>query len=120
MSTGRRKVHTRYVVPDFKAIHAGQEAKLAARREKNAPLVPIPLQLNTEERARSRQKFDEMMKEKEKEVERALEERRRQREAEEEQEIREIRRKAVPKAHEIPEWYTNAPRRKGQDIGNGD
>ena len=61
---------------------------------------------------RERRKFDGMMKEKEKENQRAMEERRRQQEEEEEREIRKMRRRAVPKAHEVRDWYNTAPRRK--------
>lgn len=52
------------------------------------------------------------MKERERELEREREERRQQREEEEERETKELRRKAIPKAHEVPEWYRDAPRRQ--------
>jgi hypothetical protein len=112
ISTGRKRVHARHPIPDFKALHASQEAKLTTRRAKPNPILPLPLHLSTEERMRERRKFDGMMKEKEKENQRAMEERRRQREEEEEREIREMRRRAVPKAHEVPDWYNTAPRRR--------
>jgi hypothetical protein len=112
ISTGSKRVHARHPIPDFKALHATQEAKLATRRVKPNPVLPLPLQLSTEERMRERRKFDEMMKEKEKENQRAMEERRRQREQEEEREVREMRKRAVPRAHDVPEWYTTAPRRR--------
>jgi hypothetical protein len=115
-TTGRRG---RLPVPDFKALHTAEEAKVAVRKERYAPVFPMPLHLSTDDRARERQKFDGMIKEKEREVERALEERKRDREAEEEKEVREIRRRAVPKAHEIPEWYTKAPKRKEREGGLG-
>jgi Targeting protein for Xklp2 (TPX2) domain len=117
--TGPRERSHRLPVPDFKALHTAEEAKLAMRKERYTPVLPVPLNLSTDDRARERQKFDEMIKEKEREVERALEERKREREAEAEKEVREIRRRAVPKAHEIPEWYTKAPKRKEREGGLG-
>ena len=47
----------------------------------------------------------------EREAEREREERRRLEAIEEEKEIRELRRRAVPKANEMPEWYAQAPKR---------
>lgn len=113
VSTGRNRLHhNRHQVPDFKLLHAAQQAEfLASRKDKN-PVQPIPFQLCTDDRAKERQKFDEMIREKQKEIERAMEEKRREKEAEEEREVKEIRRKAVPKAHEVPEWYSQAPTRK--------
>ncbi|SJK99716.1 uncharacterized protein ARMOST_03027 [Armillaria ostoyae] len=101
----------RYPIPDFKALHAAEQAKLAARKEHIIPVKPIAKEFSTDERIKERRIFDERIKEKEVEMERALEERRKQREQEEEREVRELRRKAVPKAHEVPEWYKDAPRR---------
>ncbi|PBL04105.1 hypothetical protein ARMGADRAFT_43217 [Armillaria gallica] len=101
----------RYPIPDFKALHAAEQAKLAARKEHIIPVKPIAKEFSTDERIKERRIFDERIKEKEAEMERALEERRKQREQEEEREVRELRRKAVPKAHEVPEWYKDAPRR---------
>ncbi|KAK0476412.1 hypothetical protein IW261DRAFT_422127 [Armillaria novae-zelandiae] len=98
-------------IPDFKALHAAEEARLAARKEHIIPVKPIAKEFSTDERIKERRMFDERIKEKEAEMERALEERRKQREQEEEKEVRELRRKAVPKAHEVPEWYKDAPRR---------
>jgi hypothetical protein len=45
---------------------------------------------------------------------------RREREAEEERELREMRRRAVPRAHEVPEWYREAPKKKKRDLGGDD
>ncbi|KAG7444833.1 uncharacterized protein BT62DRAFT_933884 [Guyanagaster necrorhizus] len=101
----------RYAIPDFKALHAAEEARLAARKELIIPVKPIAKEFNTDERIKERRMFDERIKEKEAEMERALEERRKQREEEEERQVRELRRKAVPKAHEVPEWYKDAPKR---------
>ena len=68
--------------------------------------------MRTNFRAIARQEFDEMIKEKSKEIERVLERRKKELEAEEEKEVMEIRRRAVPKANEVPEWYRTAPKRK--------
>ena len=53
------------------------------------------------------------------ELERQAEERRRQRELEEEAEVRELRRRAVPKANEVPEWYAFAPKKAKADTAGG-
>jgi hypothetical protein len=104
---------TSHFVPDFKGMHAAQEAALANRKKENiAPVLPLPLELNTDIRAREREKFDQMVRAKEMEVARQIEERRLRKEMEEEDEIRVLRKKAVPKAHEVPEWYVHAPKRR--------
>ncbi|GLB43754.1 putative targeting protein for Xklp2 (TPX2) [Lyophyllum shimeji] len=92
-----------YQVPDFKTLHALHDAELALPRE--------------------REKFDEHVREKERELEREREQKRREREELEEREIRELRKKAVPRAHEVPEWYKDAPRiqREKREVeSNGD
>lgn len=91
--------------------HAMHDAAMSKRRKKVAPTVPIPIVFSTDDRAKERAKFDERVKERDLELERARKELRRQREAQEELEIKELRRKAVPKAHEVPEWYKDAPKR---------
>lgn len=111
LTAQRQKPHNPLPVPDFKALHAAQEAELALRKDKITPVLPLPIELNTDGRAKEREKFDELMREKEKELERAIEERRKQKEAEEEKEVKEIRRRAVPKAHEVPQWYKEAPKK---------
>lgn len=105
-------------VPDFKALHAAHEASVAARKEHIAPVVPQPLQLSTEIRAKEREKFEEARRAREQEIERQMEERRRQKELEEEKEIRELRKRAVPKANAIPHWYADAPKKKGGSVGS--
>jgi predicted Holliday junction resolvase-like endonuclease len=87
------------------------------RKEQITPIIPVPIELKTNHRARVRNEFDEMVKEKEREIERALEERKKELEAEEEKEVREIRRRAIPKAHDVPEWYREAPKRKREREG---
>ncbi|GLB45941.1 putative targeting protein for Xklp2 (TPX2) [Lyophyllum shimeji] len=112
-----------YQVPDFKTLHALHDAELALRKENIAPVIPLPRELNTEWRAREREKFDEHVREKERELEREREQKRREREELEEREIRELRKKAVPRAHEVPEWYKDAPRiqREKREVeSNGD
>jgi len=99
-------------IPDFKALHAAHNAELALRKENIRPTIPLPIRWETDERVKERQKFDEMMREKEREQERLMEVRRREQEEQEEKEVRELRKKAVPKAHEVPEWYKEAPKRK--------
>lgn len=99
-------------IPDFKALHAAHNAELALRKENIRPTIPLPIRWETDERVKERQKFDEMMKEKEREQERLMEVRRREQEEQEEREVRELRKKAIPKAHEVPEWYKEAPKRK--------
>ncbi|KAG0706662.1 hypothetical protein DFH29DRAFT_136307 [Suillus ampliporus] len=115
------RVHRqRHLVPDFKALHEAHQASLACRKEHAVPIVPAPpIVLNTEIRAREREKFDQMMRMKEEEIERAKEERRRQRDAEEEREIKELRKRAIPKANEVPEWYADMPKKGGSVGGSG-
>ncbi|KAK7027080.1 hypothetical protein R3P38DRAFT_2777182 [Favolaschia claudopus] len=56
-----------------------------------------------------RELFDEKVREKERELEVARELQRREREEEQAKEIREMRRRAVPK---VPDWYKEAPKKK--------
>jgi hypothetical protein len=53
-----------------------------------------------------------MIRVKELEIERQEEERRIQRDLEEEKEVRALRKKAVPRANKVPEWYDEVPKRK--------
>ncbi|KAG1813841.1 uncharacterized protein BJ212DRAFT_1300738 [Suillus subaureus] len=110
----------RHPVPDFKVLHEAHQASLAWRKEHIIPIVPAPpIVLSTEIRAREREKFDQMMRIKEEEIQQAKEERRRQRDAEEEREIKELRKRAIPKANEIPEWYADMPKKGGSVGGSG-
>ncbi|KAF8167217.1 hypothetical protein B0H34DRAFT_680868 [Crassisporium funariophilum] len=110
----KEQPHARHhiVIPDFKALHAAQEAKLALRKENITPVVSLPIRWETDLRVKERQKFDERMREKEREQERLMEVKRSEREEQEERELRELRKKAIPKAHEVPEWYKEAPKKK--------
>lgn len=103
-------------VPDFKTLHAQQEAELALRKENIHPVLPLPIQFTTDSRMKEREKFDQRVKEKEREMERAMEQRRKEREENEEREVRELRKKAIPRAHEVPDWYREAPKRKTKEV----
>ncbi|KAF9077789.1 hypothetical protein BDP27DRAFT_1311680 [Rhodocollybia butyracea] len=107
----KQKLHTAYTVPDFKASHAAQDALLSSLRGQIKPVAPLPMEFHTDARARERIKYNERVREKELEMERALEEKKRQQAEEVERELRELRKKAIPKAHAVPDWYKDAPRR---------
>ncbi|KAF4604489.1 hypothetical protein EYR40_003263 [Pleurotus pulmonarius] len=99
-------------VPDFKALHAMHESTFANRRGQITPVIPAPIQFQTDIRAKKREKFDEMVRAKEREKQLMEERMERERALEEEKEIMLMRRKAIPRAHEVPEWYKEAPKRK--------
>ncbi|THH08484.1 hypothetical protein EW145_g2688 [Phellinidium pouzarii] len=105
-------------IPDFKSIHAIQEANLAGmaaqRREFIVPTVPVSPHFLTDIRLLEREKFDEARRLREKEIERMIEEKRREREEEQERELREARKRAVPRANAVPEWYADAPKRSAK------
>jgi hypothetical protein len=84
------------------------------------PVAPVAHEMHTEIRAREREEFDRIVRAKEMELERQKEERRLQQELEEEMEIRELRKKAVPRAHDVPEWYADVPKRQGTAASRGD
>lgn len=98
-------------IPDFKALHAAHESTMAQRRAEVHRTVPVGFDFATDARAQDRERFEEARRARERELERQAEERRRERELEEEAEIKELRRRAVPKANEVPEWYAFAPKR---------
>ncbi|KAF5311919.1 hypothetical protein D9619_002427 [Psilocybe cf. subviscida] len=99
-------------IPDFAAMHAAQAALLARAKASLPPLTkPHGPALTTEARMKERAVFDAHIKEKEAEEERKKEEERRRIEEEEELEIKELRKRAVPKAHEVPEWYRDMPKK---------
>lgn len=103
--------NTRRAVPDFKKIHAAQEVAALKNRKPKVPVVPVPLKLSTDARVAERSAFDQRTREKEREKQAKLEEERIRREREEEEELKEIRRNAVPKVNEVPDWYKDAPKR---------
>ena len=98
-------------IPDFKALHEAEAQRLAARREHIVPVHPQEFHFSSDIRAQEREKYDEARRALELEAERLLEEKRRLEAIQEEEEIRELRRRAVPKANEVPEWYAHAPKR---------
>ncbi|KAI0652563.1 hypothetical protein C8Q79DRAFT_997569 [Trametes meyenii] len=117
-SLRRSKTQTGHAIPDFKALHALHQSQLAQRKAEIVPVVPLPVEFQTDARAREREKFEEARRAREAELERQREERRRQQELEEEREIKELRRRAVPKANEVPEWYALAPKKSKAGTGN--
>lgn len=118
ISLRQSKAYAAHPIPDFKALHAMQQSLLAQRKAEIAPVVPLQIELSTEARAREREQFEEARRAREAELERQREERRRQQEFEEEQEIKELRKRAVPKANEVPEWYALAPKKSRAGTGN--
>ncbi|KIM82197.1 hypothetical protein PILCRDRAFT_785620 [Piloderma croceum F 1598] len=101
-------------IPDFKSLHAAElQTSRAFRKEHIAPTMPITPELSTKFRAKEREQFDKVMRQKEEEMGRIKEARQKARQEEEDREIKELRKKAVPKAHEIPEWYADAPKKGG-------
>lgn len=106
-------------VPDSKALRASHEAKMVFHREGVVPSMPVvPFFFCTEQRAKEREKFDGLVRRKEEEIQRLKEEQQRREAEEEERAIKELRRKAIPKANEIPEWYAGMPKRKGTAVRN--
>ncbi|CCL98916.1 uncharacterized protein FIBRA_00923 [Fibroporia radiculosa] len=120
--------HASVSIPDFKAMHAAQESALQARRGQIVPVTAVDFELATDARAREREEYDRARRAREEELARQMEERRRLQAVEEEREVRELRRRAVPRAHEVPEWYARAPKRAaktrpagaGRDSAAGD
>ncbi|KAG6876757.1 hypothetical protein C0993_000607 [Termitomyces sp. T159_Od127] len=112
----KRRMRKHHQVPDFKTIHAAEEARLGLRKRSMVPTVPLPFELSTDGRAREREKFEEHLRQKERESQRVLEEKRREEQEMEERAIKELRKKAVPRAHEVPEWYKDVPKRKIRDL----
>jgi Targeting protein for Xklp2 (TPX2) domain len=105
------KLKSKHSIPDFKALHAAHEAELALRKENIHPIVPVPPKFETDARMKERHKFEEQVREKELQRHLELEQKRKERQEREEEEIRELRKKAIPKAHEVPEWYRDAPKK---------
>lgn len=101
--------------PNFKAIHAALDVSIAQRKENIHPTVPLSMQWETDLRMQERRKFDAKVKEREREKEKEEEMRRILCEAEEEREIKELRKRLVVKAHEVPEWYSKMPKSKKKE-----
>ncbi|KAJ7101926.1 hypothetical protein C8R44DRAFT_887719 [Mycena epipterygia] len=110
-------VHAKsYTVPDFKALHASLAASLAARRPPVAATVPVGTVLSTDVRAKERRVWEEEVRVREAALEAARAKEQAEREEREALEVKEARKKAVVKAHDVPEWYKEAPRR-GEGAG---
>lgn len=110
------KTNPLHPVPEAKAHRTSHPAAFIIHKDSVVPSVPVPFFFCTEQRAKEREKFDEIVKRKDEEMKR-LKEEQRQREAEEEERaIKELRRKAIPKANEIPGWYADMPKRKGTAV----
>ena len=83
------------------------------RSKRRMPLiVPETFRFSTEQRAKDREKFDEVVRVKQREKERQSEEDRAAKAVEEEREVKEMRKRAVPKANSVPGWYATMPKRK--------
>ncbi|KAF9235381.1 hypothetical protein BU15DRAFT_51475 [Melanogaster broomeanus] len=106
-----------HAVPDIKTLQESRQVALGCRKENNVPSRPVmPFFFSTEQRAKERERFDEMVRRKEEEMERLKEEQRRLEAEEEDRAIMELRRKAIPKANSVPEWYAGMPKRKGTAV----
>ena len=93
--------------------HLRSNISSAGTRSQRKPLiVPEGFRFSTEQRAKEREEFDRGVRVKQEEKERRLEEERAAKAVEEEQEMKEMRKRAVPKASGIPEWYAAMPKRK--------
>ncbi|KAL5519583.1 hypothetical protein ACEPAH_1266 [Sanghuangporus vaninii] len=90
---------------------ASLEILATRRREQITPTIPVSPHFMVDTRLAQRHKFDDAQRAKEKEAERIREEQRRAKEAEEEREWREARKRTIPRANQIPEWYTQVPKR---------
>ena len=81
-------------------------------RKRKALIIPEEFKFSTEKRAKDREEFDKGVRVKQEEKDRRLEEERAAKAVEEEREIKEMRKRAVPKASTVPEWYAAMPKRK--------
>ena len=75
--------------------------------------MPVTPALKTKSRAEERERFDEMIRRREEEMDRIKEEKRKAMEEAEEIEVKELRKRTIPKAHEVPKWYEDAPKKGG-------
>lgn len=100
-------------IPDFKTLHSAHEQSVAKTKEQKVhPTVPKPIEFYTDLRAKKRGAFEEKVKSKESEMEKERRMKRREMEMKEEKERKQARRKLVPKANEVPEWYKDAPKKR--------
>ncbi len=100
----------------YKTTAATQTAEHTHRKENIHPVIPRPFQWATEQRIQERRKFDETMKEKARERVELEERTQKEREEEEEKEVRELRKRAIPKANPVPEWYKDVPKKKSEGV----
>ncbi|KAJ1306188.1 hypothetical protein OPQ81_010897 [Rhizoctonia solani] len=115
-------------MPDFAAAHAAAEAANLARRQRaHEAFLAAQAELEsyrtkhmiggeTARRAAERAVFDAAMKVKEAEAERIRNEQKRFEAERAAAEIREMRKKMVPKANPVPEFYKHVPRSEAQDL----
>ncbi|PAV22867.1 hypothetical protein PNOK_0282400 [Pyrrhoderma noxium] len=97
-------------LPNFKGLHAAQKAELEnmeKRRKESVrpPTKPIEPRFTVDVRLAERERFDKVRREREKEAERIKGEREREMREREEKEWREARKRSVPRANAVPEWY---------------
>lgn len=111
-SSGGNKSTRAHPIPDSGTIHAHINTSQAHRKENVHPVIAQPFHWATDERIKQRKEFDDMVKEKEREREQIEEQKRKEREEEKEREIRELRKRLIPKAHVVPDWYKDAPKKK--------
>ncbi|CUA71700.1 Proteoglycan 4 [Rhizoctonia solani] len=116
-------------MPDFAAAHAAAEAANLARRQRaQEAFLAAQAELEscrhskhtiggeTARRAAERAVFDAAMKVKEAEAERIRNEQRKLDAEKQAAEIREMRRRMVPKANPVPDFYKYAPRSDAHDL----
>lgn len=105
--------------PPIKIDHKPRRSTRTVSRRRTTvfhPTVPVfngPS--HSEQRALERREFEVGRRAREGERERIRAEERRQRELEEDEYYKELRRKAVPVAHAVPDWYATAPRRSKRE-----
>ncbi|CAE6435612.1 unnamed protein product [Rhizoctonia solani] len=122
-------IPTAVPMPDFASAHAAAEAANLARRQRaHEAFLAAQEELEsqrsskfaiggeTARRAAERAVFDAAMRVKEAEAERVRNEQKRMQIEKEAAEIREMRRRMVPKANPIPQFYKHAPRTEAQDL----
>ena len=88
-------------------------ATLTSRSKRKPLIIPEGFKFSTEQRAKDREKFDKAVRVKQGERERELEEERAAKAVEEEEEMKEMRKRTVPRANSVPECYAAMPKRKG-------
>ena len=107
--------HTQKPIPDFKSVHAAQSTLIsdmaARRRGMIKPTVPVTPHFSTDQRLAEREKFEQARRAREEELERQLAAEQRLREEEEERAYQEARKRTVPRANPIPDWYSNVPKK---------